>query len=394
MTLKASARPPPDQTDAPWESDTTARRYEALLAAYVEDASETGLMQAYSLAREALASEVQLADYMDIHFATANPLLAHHGQSQLCRDRIEVFMVEFLSVYDMALRGYKNTVPQLQKEIADRHLVEAQLREKSAELLAERDNLDQLVSERTSELLLKAKDLENTLQQLRQTNREQAEFTYAISHDLKSPSNTISMLADELQVSYGAQIDAEGAELLNLIGKTSARMGKLVEDVLAYSRCLEHHAPMVPIDLNAVLREILEDLRYDIAQSGAEISLAKMPLILGEPMQVKLLFQNLMSNAMKFRAPGQPSHVTLTAKLQRGRVIITVSDNGIGIAPEHFDRIFGLFQRLYTHDVYPGSGIGLALCKRIIGNLGGKISLSSRLGAGSSFKISLKRYLE
>jgi light-regulated signal transduction histidine kinase (bacteriophytochrome) len=369
----------------------TAKHYTRALRSYVAEESETALMQAYNIARDALASGVQLAEYMEFHCATANPLLAGHSYAQPCRDRIDLFMVEFLSVYDMALQGYKNTVPQLQQEIADRLRIEAQLREKTAELAAERDKLDQLVSERTSELLLKTKDLEKTLAQLRQTNREQAEFTYAISHDLKSPSNTITMLSDELQVSLGDQMDAEAAELVSLIRKTSARMGRLVEDVLAYSRCLEHQAPLVAIDLNSVLAEVLEDLRYDIAQSRAEISLARMPPIIGEPMQVKLLFQNLISNAMKFRLPAQPVKVTISAKTLRRQVAITVRDNGIGIAPAHFDRIFGLFQRLHTHDAYAGSGIGLALCKRIIGNLGGTIRLSSQPGAGSAFTVSLKR---
>lgn len=371
--------------------DQIAKLYAFALRSYVADASETALMQAYNIAREALACGVQLAEYMEFHCAAANPLLAGQSYAQASRERVDLFMVEFLSVYDMALQGYKNTVPQLQQEIADRLRIEAQLREKSAELLAERDKLDQLVSERTSEVLLKAKDLEKTLAQLRQTNREQAEFTYAISHDLKSPSNTIAMLSEELQVSLGDQMGAEGAELVSLIRKTSARMGRLVEDVLAYSRCLDHQMPMVAIDLNSVLAEVLEDLRYDIAQSQAEISLAPLPPIIGEPMQVKLLFQNLLSNAMKFRLPAQPAKISVTAKTLRMQVAITVRDNGIGIAPAHFDRIFGLFQRLHTHDAYAGSGIGLALCKRIVGNLGGSIRLSSQPGAGSAFTVALKR---
>jgi signal transduction histidine kinase len=372
-------------------SHQTAAHYALALRAYVEDESETALMQAYTIAREALTAEVQLAEYMEFHSAAANLLLTRHRHSQLCRDRIEGFMVEFVSVYDMALRGYQNTVPLLQKEISDRQRIEAMLREKTEELAAERDGLDRLVSARTRELLLKTEDLQKTLAQLRQTNREQAEFTYAISHDLKSPSNTIAMLGEELQICFGGQMDAEAEELVGLIRKTSARMGRLVEDVLAYSRCLDHQSMLESVDLNAVLAEILEDLRYDIARSQAEIQLAAMPAILGEPMQVKLLFQNLITNAMKFRQPQQRVKVTLSAKIQRGQVIVSVTDNGIGIAPEHFDRIFGLFQRLHTHDSYPGSGIGLALCKRIVANLGGKISLSSTPGAGSTFKLSLKR---
>lgn len=384
------ARPDP----AGAEPQAIARRYEEALRGCVEEDSEAGLMAAYSLAREALPLDIQLTEIMDIHFAASQALLEDHGHSQQCRDQIESFVVEFLSVYDMALKGYKTSVPRLLQEVADRQKAEAELRQASAQLAAQRDTLDKLVADRTRDLLKKTEVLDKTLDHLRQANREQAEFTYAISHDLKSPSNTITMLSDELEISLGEHLDADAAELLSLIRMTSVRMGRLVDDVLAYSRCLDHQAPLARVDVNKVLGDILEDLRFDIIRSEATVTVADVPSIIGDPMQVKLLFQNLISNAIKYRSPGRPPRVLITAKIQPTQVRVTVSDNGIGIAPQHFERIFTLFQRLHTYDAYPGSGIGLALCKRIAANLGGELSLTSRQGVGSSFSIALKRWVE
>jgi signal transduction histidine kinase len=383
------ARPDPGASDP----QAMTRRYETALRECVEEDSEAGLMAAYTLARDALAQDIQLTEIMDVHFAASHRLLVQHGHSHQCRDQIESFAVEFLSVYDMALKGYKTSVPRLLQEVADRQKAEAELRQASAQLAAQRDTLDKLVAERTRDLLKKTEVLDKTLDTLRQANREQAEFTYAISHDLKSPSNTITMLSDELEISLGEQLDVDAAELLSLIRMTSVRMGRLVDDVLAYSRCLDHQAPLAPVDLNQVLRDILEDLRFDIIRSGATITVADVPSVIGDQMQVKLLFQNLVANAIKYCAPGRPPRVLITAKIQPTHVRVTVSDNGIGIAPQHFERIFTLFQRLHTYDTYPGSGIGLALCKRIAANLGGELSLTSRQGVGSSFSIALKRFV-
>ena len=375
--------------------DRLRARYRAGLRAFVRDGSENNLMLAYELAREALARGVQLSEYLAFHLGAVSTIASVLRQSPDARHRVETFVMEFISVYDMALQGYQNAVPLLQKEIADRKRIEEELRVKSAELAAERDNLDAQVMARTQELQAKARDVEKTLEQLRQTNREQAEFTYAISHDLKSPSNTIAMLIQEFQIGHSAVLDADGLELLDLARQTTARMARLVDDVLSYSRCLDNQNPFQRVDINSLISEIIADLRYDMLQSNVDLTVAEMPPVLGDPMQVKLLFQNLISNAFKFRHPDRAPKVVVARKAIAGhRVLITVSDNGIGIAAEHFDRIFGLFQRLHTHNAYRGSGIGLALCKRIAGNLGGDIRVKSQPGVGSSFTVMLNRYPE
>lgn len=375
--------------------DRLRARYRAALRGFVQDGSEINLMLAYELAREALTRGVQLSEYLAFHLGAVSTIASVLRQSPDARDRVETFVLEFISVYDMALQGYQNAVPLLQKEITDRKRIEEELRVKSAELAAERDNLDAQVLTRTQELQAKARDVEKTLEQLRQTNREQAEFTYAISHDLKSPSNTIAMLINEFQIGYAGALDADGLELLDLARQTTARMARLVDDVLSYSRCLDNQNPFQRVDMNELLPEIIADLRYDMLQANVDLKVAALPSVLGDPMQVKLLFQNLISNAFKFRHPDREPKVVISRKAISGhRVLITITDNGIGIAAEHFDRIFGLFQRLHTHSAYRGSGIGLALCKRIAGNLGGDIRVKSQPGVGSSFTVMLNRYPE
>lgn len=371
------------------------RGYREALKRYVAQGDEGDLMTAYDLARSALASNVPLSAFPHAHALAVAAIPAATWQSESGRGRAETFMVEFLSVYDMALRGYQSTVPQLRGEIAKRKQIEASLRDRTAELKAERDTLDAQVLARTQELRAQAEALATTLAHLRQTNSEQAEFTYAISHDLKSPSNTIGMLIDELQHGHAAQLDDDGRDLLDQMRLTVRRMSRLVDDVLAYSRCLDSHDQAVRVDVNETIEEILADLRFDILRSDAVVAITRLNPVLGDPMQVKLLFQNMISNALKFHAPDARPQVAITQRLSGpNKVLISVRDNGIGIAPEHFQRIFGLFQRLHSQSTFGGSGIGLALCKRIASNLGGDIRLTSTEGVGSKFTVKLNRYLE
>jgi light-regulated signal transduction histidine kinase (bacteriophytochrome) len=230
---------------------------------------------------------------------------------------------------------------------------------------------------------------------LTQTNREQAAFTYAISHDLKSPSNTIDMLLNELKFGYREVLDADGRELIELALQTTHRMARLVDDVLTYSRCIDDRSAMAPVDLDSVLAEVIADLRYDIGKTNARIRHEPLPQVQGFRMQIKLLLQNLIANAVKFRAPDRAPVIAVSARAARGgRVLLSVQDNGIGIAPEFQERVFGLFQRLHSHETYEGSGIGLALSRRIAANHGGDIKLQSRPGQGSIFTVSLKRSAE
>lgn len=251
----------------------------------------------------------------------------------------------------------------------------------------------EVVQRRATERTLakKAVDLNQMNELLLQTNREQAEFTYAISHDLKSPTNTVQMLLDELSLSHGRDLGDDGMDIIGSAQQTIERMGHLVEDVLGYSRTIEEEFTPEPVDLNDMLQEIVSDLRQAISAAKANLHIADLPQVTGSNVQLRILFQNLLSNAIKFHSATRVPEIEVKREPDRddGLLRISVSDNGIGIAPEHHDRIFGLFQRLHSHDEYQGTGLGLTLCKRIASNHKGRIELVSSPDEGTTFTVSL-----
>ena len=239
--------------------------------------------------------------------------------------------------------------------------------------------------------------VEETLHQsaraLDNANREQSQFTYAISHDLKSPANTIAMLLKELEHMEGGHIGAGGRELLADATRTVERMTQLVEDILGYARTIGQGIKVERVDLNAVVQEVIEDLQGDIVSAQAGFNVSKLPIVDGNRVQLRMLMQNLINNAIKFRAPGRVPEITISTQNQEDppAVNILVSDNGIGIPTEYQERVFELFQRLHAHGDYGGSGLGLTLCKRIAINHSGDISLSSKQGVGTTFNVKIPR---
>jgi signal transduction histidine kinase len=236
-----------------------------------------------------------------------------------------------------------------------------------------------------------ASDLERALVDEEAIRREQADFTYAISHDLKSPANTIGLLLHEIE-REAASLSPDGAEFLAMAIETVRRMQTLVDSVLNYSRAAGHTAPDTSVPLDTAVSEALADLKADIALSGAEVGCTgPFPPVRGDAVLIRLLVQNLVSNAIKFHQPEKPPSVTISCDSPdvEGRVRLSVADNGIGIADADRDRIFGLFQRLHLADEYPGAGIGLALCRRIVTGVGGDIRVRSQPGKGSTFDVLL-----
>lgn len=220
--------------------------------------------------------------------------------------------------------------------------------------------------------------------------REQRDFTYAISHDLMSPANTVRMILEELRVGDD-DLSEDAQELIAEAAGTLGRMGRQVEDVLAYSRTLGQGMEFAPVDLDAVLGDILSDLRAPIDRSGAVIDRGPLPMVQGHAMQLRALLQNLVANALKFARPGVPPEVRIRAErgAGRGALNLSVSDNGIGIAPADQARVFELFNRLNLRDAYEGTGIGLTLCRRVAENHNGSISVQSDGVSGTRFDVQL-----
>ncbi|UWQ62169.1 transporter substrate-binding domain-containing protein [Leisingera caerulea] len=235
------------------------------------------------------------------------------------------------------------------------------------------------------------RQLSAMVNRLETTSRQLAEFTYAMSHDLKAPAQTIRALLAELRATSGRRLDGDGQEILDDLDRTNARMARLVEDLRVYARSVDEKRPAVPVDLNREAEAAAADAAAEIAAAGSVIKTAPLPAVDGNPEQLRTLFRQLISNAVAYRDPARGSMIEIGRgpAAPAGWVSFTVRDNGIGIEPEYHDRIFGLFKRLHRHSDHQGSGIGLTLCRRIAANHGGSIEVESRKGAGSAFTVTL-----
>ena len=226
-----------------------------------------------------------------------------------------------------------------------------------------------------------------TNERLRQ---EQRDLAYAVSHDLKAPVNTLKMLVHELvEERKGSNGDEQA--LLDIALRSTERITTQIEAVSRYTRMLKISESPGSIDLNTLCAEIVADLQADISATRADIDCEQLPEIIGDRSQIKLLFQHLLSNALTYQPKDQKPAVRIHASIDPGGQThsIHISDNGIGMASEYFDQIFKIFGRLHTQQDYPGTGIGLALCRRVATNHGGSLRVSSVPGAGSTFTLRL-----
>lgn len=223
--------------------------------------------------------------------------------------------------------------------------------------------------------------------------REQQEFTYAISHDLRSPSNTLQMVLEEVALE-GDRLSDDVQELIRQGLGTVRRMGEQVEDVLKYSRTIDAEEAPEQVALGPLIDEILSDLKSSIKAAEATVTCGPMPALLGHRLQLRALFQNLIANALKFRTPARKPMITLSARTEplSGEHIITVADNGIGIAEKDRETIFTLFKRLHLRQDYEGTGVGLSLCRRVAENHNGTITVVSDGQIGTAFSVTFPEY--
>lgn len=239
--------------------------------------------------------------------------------------------------------------------------------------------LEDITQRKRSEELLMQKTVE-----LERSNRDLEQFASAASHDLQEPLRKIISSADLLNRRCGDKLDADGSRYMHYMVDAAKRMRMLINDLLAYSRVEADLEKIALTDFNKILEKILDDMMDRIKESGAEVIVEDLPTIPADASQMTLLFQNLIGNALKFRAGSHPRIHVSSARQETGWVF-SVSDNGIGIPSEFFDRIFVMFQRLHTRDEYPGTGIGLAICKKIVERHRGRIWVESGPGKGTVF---------
>ncbi len=229
---------------------------------------------------------------------------------------------------------------------------------------------------------------------LETSNANLQQFAYVASHDLQAPLRTISSFLQLLDRRYGEQLDATAREYIDFAVSGAMRMSSLVHDLLLFSRVETQGRELEPTDLRAAVRTAVENLTASITGASAEVTVAPKsddpgPWVLGDAGQLTSLAQNLIENGLKYRRPGVPPTIRVGLEATPESVVLSVGDNGIGIPQEHHDRIFKIFQRLHTSDEFDGTGIGLALCRRITDRHGGSISVSSAEGQGTTFYVHL-----
>ncbi len=224
--------------------------------------------------------------------------------------------------------------------------------------------------------------------ELARSNEELEKFAYVASHDLQEPLRMIAGFSQMLSRRYKGRLDSDADEFIGFVVDGATRMQALINDLLAYSRVGRNGASLRPAECADALDGALSNLKTAIDESGATIDRTALPIVSGDPAQLAQLFQNLVGNALKFRGADAPV-IRVSASENGGDWVISVRDNGIGIDPKYFDRIFMLFQRLHTREEYPGTGLGLAICKKIVERHGGRIWAESEPGKGTAFHFSI-----
>jgi signal transduction histidine kinase/CHASE3 domain sensor protein len=246
--------------------------------------------------------------------------------------------------------------------------------------------------------------LEQYTAELKRSNEDLEQFAYVASHDLQEPLRKIRAFGDRLSSRYKKQLDDQGEDYINRMQSASVRMQGLIEDLLAFSRLAKNNDAFQRVDMNKVMEEVVEDLDIQIKREGAVLKIGKMPFLSGEKMQIRRLFQNLVNNAIKFHKPNEVPNIEVSGKNVKlseikkvlgvaladiPYVMITVKDNGIGFEERFNEKIFNIFQRLHGRAEYEGTGIGLAICRKIVANHKGYITARSEENVGSEFFVVL-----
>lgn len=262
-----------------------------------------------------------------------------------------------------------------------------------ASLISRRSYAEHEVRQRTREL-------RTTNEELKRSNFELAQFASVASHDLQEPLRKVQAFGDRLKTRYAEVLDDQGQDYLTRMQLAASRMEMLISDLLAFSSVNTNADSFVPIDLRGIVADVRSDMEVNIEEAGAQLKIGELPTIEADPSQMRQLFQNLIGNALKYRKPDIPSIIEISADIveQHEEAVggpkaqmcqIRISDNGIGFKPEYADRIFGIFQRLHGRTHSKGSGIGLAICRKIAERHGGSIIAEGRPDEGATFRVAL-----
>ncbi|MES2503418.1 MAG: ATP-binding protein [Myxococcota bacterium] len=257
-----------------------------------------------------------------------------------------------------------------------------QAKREMREICIRRANLEILNEEMDAKVTLRTAELARSNQELQQ-------FAYIASHDLQEPLRMVSSYLQLLKKRYQGKLDQSGDEYIHFAVDGALRMKQLINDLLEYSRVGTQRKPPVLTQTETTVDHALSNLKVAIEESDTVITRDPLPAVMADDVQLERLFQNLIGNAIKYRLKDRAPQIHISAKKSDQDTEFTIRDNGIGIAPEHFERIFDIFQRLHTAEEFSGTGIGLSVCRKIVENHGGKIWVESEVGKGSTFHFTL-----
>lgn len=275
--------------------------------------------------------------------------------------------------------------------------LERRVDERTEELSAANSRLQDEVSERAQA----QRELRAFTHKLEESNRELQSFASVAAHDLQEPLRKVQAFGDRLKSKYAETLGDQGRDYLERMQDASGRMGTLINDLLSYSRVTTKAQPFIPVNMNEITAEVINDLEIRIEELNGKVEVDELPTIFADTLQMRQLMQNLIGNGLKYHKDDEPPLVKVSAELVRSSIDVqgqlvsvdmcrmTVSDNGIGFEEKYADRIFGIFQRLHTRTDYDGTGVGLAICRKIADRHGGTIDAYSEPGKGSRFVVTL-----
>jgi len=341
----------------------TLDEYLELLAGRVEAPDEEQLFRAQVIGRRLVIASIPVEDALEMH-ETAMGKLTQRNPGLLLGQagpNCSAVLMELVMAYGLAMRH----------QLDDAERMNSVLR-------------DEVAFRRRAE-----KELEEMARELARTNHELEQFSYSASHDLQAPLRQISAFVELLRKKYSGQLDERADEFMHFIVEGADRLQTLVRDLLKFSRAGRAELVRQEFDLVEAVQEVLAGMKVDVDASAGSVEIdAGLPPVFGSRSLVSQVIQNLVANGLRFRRDVPPV-VRISCTRTADGWIISVADNGIGIEAEYFERVFEAFQRLHPAGRFPGNGIGLALCKKIIERHGGRIWVESTPGQGSTFRFSL-----
>ncbi|MCB8941193.1 MAG: PAS domain S-box protein [Ardenticatenaceae bacterium] len=276
------------------------------------------------------------------------------------------------------------------RNVTEQKLAAETLRQFNAKLEERANQMTIELRMRNEEIEQANIDLQKQASALEQSNLELQQFAFAASHDLQTPLRSISGFIQLLQQKYHDQLDEQANEWIGIAVENTLHMQQMIQDLLTFSRIDSPTYTFETIDLNEIFYEVMALLQYELINSPAKVTSGKLPIVRGNRTHLILLFQNLFGNGLKYNDKEQPT-IHVSAEASDGKWVIAVEDNGIGIKEIYYSKIFDILRRLHTQDVYPGNGIGLAICRRIVERHGGEIWVTSNYGHGSTFYFTLMK---